>query len=230
MLTSPKQYDGLIGTIRERGGTRLEDRRQLALAAFQMTSEYDRAVADYLGRSLAPQHETAAPAMFPKVLECRFLLRSSLRYGENPHQKGAFYVESAAHGPNLATATILHGKELSYNNLLDLDSALRLVRLFAEPAVCILKHNNPCGAAVAGETAVAFERAYEGDPVSAFGGIVAANRPVDRATAERMCQPGTIPGGDPRSRLRRGCPGMVDDQAELAEQRPPDRSRSTHRP
>jgi phosphoribosylaminoimidazolecarboxamide formyltransferase / IMP cyclohydrolase len=113
-----------------------------------------------------------------------------LRYGENPHQKAAFYVEPGGRGPNLATARMRHGKELSYNNLLDLDSALRLVRQFQEPAACILKHNNPCGAATAAEPAKAFERAYEGDPLSAFGGIVALNRPVDRSTAERMCEPG----------------------------------------
>jgi phosphoribosylaminoimidazolecarboxamide formyltransferase/IMP cyclohydrolase len=99
-------------------------------------------------------------------------------------------VEPNPGGPNLATATVRHGKELSYNNLLDLDSALRLIRQFAEPAACILKHNNPCGAATAKDPATAFERAYEGDPVSAFGGIVALNRPVGRATAERMCVPG----------------------------------------
>ena len=85
---------------------------------------------------------------------------------------------------------MLHGKELSYNNLLDLDSALRLVRSFAMPAACMIKHNNPCGAAVASNLSTAFEHAYDGDPVSAFGGIVALNRPVDRPTAERMCQPG----------------------------------------
>ena len=127
---------------------------------------------------------------FRKTLNLDFTLRSPLRYGENPHQRAAFYVEPAPGGPNLATATVRHGKELSYNNLLDLDSALRLIRQFAEPAACILKHNNPCGAATAEDAATAFERAYEGDPVSAFGGIVALNRPVDRAAAERMCVPG----------------------------------------
>ena len=105
-------------------------------------------------------------------------------------RQAAFYVDPHARGPNLATAEVLHGKELSYNNLLDLDSALRLIRMFAEPAACILKHNNPCGAAIAGDLATAFDRAYEGDPVSAFGGIVGLNRPVDLATAERMGKPG----------------------------------------
>jgi phosphoribosylaminoimidazolecarboxamide formyltransferase/IMP cyclohydrolase len=190
VLTSPDQYDAVIAAIRERGGTSVAERRRLAHAAFQMTGTYDRAIAEYLGRSFAEPGASATPATFPQVLECRFVLRSPLRYGENPHQKGAFYVELAPRGPNLATASMRHGKELSYNNLLDLDSALRLIRQFSEPAACILKHNNPCGAAVAGDAAEAFERAYEGDPVSAFGGIVAANRRVDRAAAERMCQPG----------------------------------------
>jgi phosphoribosylaminoimidazolecarboxamide formyltransferase / IMP cyclohydrolase len=190
VLTGPDQYVGAMATIRERGGTSLEDRRGLALAAFQLTSSYDRDVADYLGRTFAPPGDADSSPPFPETLDLRFSLRSELRYGENPHQRGAFYVEPAAQGPNLATAAIRHGKELSYNNLLDLDSALRLVRQFAEPSACILKHNNPCGAATADEPAEAFERAYEGDPLSAFGGIVALNRRVDRTTAERMCQPG----------------------------------------
>jgi phosphoribosylaminoimidazolecarboxamide formyltransferase/IMP cyclohydrolase len=119
-----------------------------------------------------------------------FTFKTKLRYGENPHQKAYFCVEPGTRGPNLATAEILHGKELSYNNLLDLDSALRLIRQFAEPAAVILKHNNPCGAAQADNRAEAFELAYEGDPVSAFGGIVGMNRWVDRQTAERLCTPG----------------------------------------
>ena len=157
VLTSPEQYDAVAAAIRERAGTSLEDRRRLALAAFQVTSTYDRAVADYLGRNFVAPGEADQSLPFPQILEYRFELRSPLRYGENPHQRGAFYVEPAARGPNLATATVRHGKELSYNNLLDLDSALRLVRYFDEPAVCILKHNNPCGAAVADDMSEAFE-------------------------------------------------------------------------
>jgi phosphoribosylaminoimidazolecarboxamide formyltransferase/IMP cyclohydrolase len=188
VLTDPDQYETLTSSLRERGGTTPEERRRLALAAFQRTAAYDRAVSAYL----APRFldDTPIPGPFPDDLRLHFTLRSRLRYGENPHQWAAFYVEPTTGGPNLATATVRHGKELSYNNLLDLDSALRLIRQFAEPAACILKHNNPCGAATAEDAAAAFERAYEGDPVSAFGGIVALNRPVDRATAERMCVPG----------------------------------------
>jgi phosphoribosylaminoimidazolecarboxamide formyltransferase/IMP cyclohydrolase len=188
VVTGPDQYNGLITSIRSHGGTTLEDRRRLALAAFRRTGEYDRAIAAYLDRTVDALSE--APATFPAALNLHYVLREPLRYGENPHQQAAFYVESVVHGPNIATATIRHGKQLSYNNLLDLDCALRTVRSFAEPAACILKHNNPCGAAIDHELANAFERAYEGDPVSAFGGIVGLNRVVDRPVAERMCQPG----------------------------------------
>src|SRR4051794_13830681 len=166
-------------------GTSSEFRRRLALAVFERTASYDRAIAAYL----AGQVPSTEPPPYPARLQLDFQLRSPLRYGENPHQTAAFYAEPGATGPNLAEAAILHGKELSYNNLLDLDSALRLVRLFAEPAAVVLKHNNPCGAAEAGTLAEAFELAYEGDPVSAFGGIVGCNRPVDRATAERLAVP-----------------------------------------
>jgi phosphoribosylaminoimidazolecarboxamide formyltransferase/IMP cyclohydrolase len=187
VATSPEQYPALIEAIRADGGTRLEQRRWLARAAFARCGAYDDAIAAHFTGVLDPTH---ADPPFPRALGLHFTLRASLRYGENPHQRAAFYVESAAQGPNLATAAIRHGKELSYNNLLDLDSALRLVRLFARPAAVVLKHNNPCGAALGDTLADAFERAYEGDPVSAFGGIVGLNRPVDLATAERLAAPG----------------------------------------
>jgi phosphoribosylaminoimidazolecarboxamide formyltransferase/IMP cyclohydrolase len=180
VLTAPDQYPRLIAELRERGGTTLALRRELAAAVFERTARYDRAIAGYLARSIGQ-----APLFAPL-----FELRQQLRYGENPHQQAAFYVEPANRGPNLGTARVLHGKELSFNNLLDLDAALRLIRGFAEPAACILKHNNPCGAAVSASLAESFELAYEGDPVSAFGGIVGLNRTVDRATAERMSVPG----------------------------------------
>jgi phosphoribosylaminoimidazolecarboxamide formyltransferase/IMP cyclohydrolase len=188
VATSPAQYEGLVAAIRERGGTCFDERRQLALAAFRATARYDRAIAEYLAGVVIGDDQ--GTPRFPDRLELAFTLRQPLRYGENPHQSAAFYVEPEPRGPNLATAVLLHGKELSYNNLLDLDSALRLVRQLGDRAACILKHNNPCGAAVAEDVATAFERAYEGDPRSAFGGIVGLNGRVDRSTAERMCQPG----------------------------------------
>ena len=199
VVVDPDQYPALIEQIRVLGGTTLAMRRSLAAAVFEKTARYDRAIADYLASSAAGIDRP----LFPPVITPRFERRGVLRYGENPHQRAAFYVEPATGGPNLATATVIHGKELSYNNLLDLDGALRLVRLFAEPAATILKHNNPCGAAVADTLAEAFELAYEGDPVSAFGGIVGMNRPVDRATADRLVVSGRFieaiiaPGFDP---------------------------------
>lgn len=186
VVTSPDQYPGLVQRIQSLGGTTADDRLSLARTAFDHTGRYDQAIAGYLAAFDIP----AAADAFPAVLAPRFDLRQTLRYGENPHQRAAFYVEPGAAGPNLATARVVHGKEVSYNNLLDLDAALRLVRNFDEPAACILKHNNPCGASVSAETAEAFELAYEGDPLSAFGGIVGLNRSVDAATAARMCVPG----------------------------------------
>ncbi len=187
VVTSPEQYPDVIAQIRDQGGTTLAFRQALTLAAFEHTARYDAAIARYLATS---DGTGIVEGPFPPLWDQQFRLRTTLRYGENPHQRAAFYVEPNSKGPNLSNAGILHGKELSYNNLLDLDSALRLVRLFAEPAAVVLKHNNPCGAAVAADLASAFERAYEGDPVSAFGGIVGLNRPVDRATAELMATPG----------------------------------------
>jgi phosphoribosylaminoimidazolecarboxamide formyltransferase/IMP cyclohydrolase len=186
VVVDPDQYAELIDQLASHGGTTSVFRRKLAATVFEQTARYDRLIADYLARV------TSEPPgdVFPVNLAPRFERRAVLRYGENPHQRAALYVEPGTRGPNLATARSIHGKELSYNNLLDLDSALRLVRHFAEPAATILKHNNPCGAAVADSLSEAFELAYEGDPVSAFGGIVGLNRPVDRATAERLCVSG----------------------------------------
>jgi phosphoribosylaminoimidazolecarboxamide formyltransferase/IMP cyclohydrolase len=188
VLTSPDQYPSFIEQLEATGGTTLTLRRRLALAVFEQSARYDRAIADYLGREVGG--ESVGVDVFPASIAPRFERRAVLRYGENPHQRAAFYVEPGSKGPNLANAEILHGKELSYNNLLDLDSALRLIRFFDGPAATILKHNNPCGAAEADTLAEAFELAYEGDPVSAFGGIVGINRPLDVATAERLCVPG----------------------------------------
>ncbi len=189
VLTNPEQYPTLMASFQRNGGTTLLERVEFARAAFRSTGAYDTAIGNYLA-SIAPGSSNASTSAFPQTLCPRFELRQPLRYGENPHQSAAFYVEPEPGGPNLATATLRHGKELSYNNLLDLDSALKLVRQFAEPAACILKHNNPCGAAIGHDLAEAFELAYDGDPVSAFGGIVGLNRVVDLTTAKLMGKPG----------------------------------------
>jgi phosphoribosylaminoimidazolecarboxamide formyltransferase/IMP cyclohydrolase len=122
-------------------------------------------------------------------LTLSFKLKQALRYGENPHQKAACYIEPSARPDSIAGAEVLHGKELSYNNFLDLDSALNLVREFEGPAAVVLKHNNPCGAAVAATLSAAFAKAYEGDPLSAFGGILGFNREVDEQTALAITEP-----------------------------------------
>jgi phosphoribosylaminoimidazolecarboxamide formyltransferase/IMP cyclohydrolase len=186
VLTAPDQYEEFLTELESRGGTTLAFRKRLAAAVFERTARYDRAISDYMAETTSEDRSSPFRPAFAPLFE----LRQTLRYGENPHQRAALYVEPSPLGPNLATARIRHGKELSYNNLLDLDSALRLIRQFADPAACLLKHNNPCGAAVAQTLDEAFELAYEGDPVSAFGGIVGLNRVVDAPTAERMCVPG----------------------------------------
>ncbi|MCL4107047.1 UNVERIFIED_CONTAM: hypothetical protein GTU68_050278 [Idotea baltica] len=154
-------------------------RRKLAAAAFRMTADYDQAIAAYMEKiTAAPQDETSDS------------LQTSLRYGENPHQSAAFYVEENPAATSVAKAVQKNGKELSYNNLMDLDSAKAIASEFSEPAACVIKHNNPCGCAIADNLADAFENAHAGDPVSAFGSIIGLNRDVDLATAERLCEPG----------------------------------------
>jgi phosphoribosylaminoimidazolecarboxamide formyltransferase/IMP cyclohydrolase len=128
-------------------------------------------------------------ASFDLQLRPQFEMSQHLRYGENPHQQAAFYVEPGITRPCVSTAEQLHGKELSYNNILDLDSALNLAREFAGPACVVVKHNNPCGAAVSAKLADAFNAAWDGDPLSAFGGIIAFNRPVDADTASALMDP-----------------------------------------
>ncbi|TWU12281.1 Bifunctional purine biosynthesis protein PurH [Symmachiella macrocystis] len=187
VVTSAAQYDSVLSALKA-GPLSEELRRKLAAAAFEMTARYDRAIANYMAGVTAEGDEDAAT--FPQTLSLDYERRATLRYGENPHQQAAFYVEPRAGESTLAATQQLHGKELSYNNLLDLDAALELVREFTAPAAVVLKHNNPCGAAIGDTLAAAFEAAYAGDPISAFGSIIGFNRPVDLATAEQMCDPG----------------------------------------
>ncbi len=182
ILTAPEQYPAVIEELKQnQGKISLDTRRRLATAAFVRIAAYDQAISNWFaGLETEP---------LPTVLERRWERRSSLRYGENPHQKAGFYVDPAWPGPSVASARVLHGKELSFNNLLDLDSALGLVREFKEPAAVVIKHNNPCGAAVAATLVEAFQKAYEGDPLSAYGGVLAFNRPVEKATATQITEP-----------------------------------------
>ncbi len=182
VVTSPEQYAAILEEMRAHGGgLTLATRERLAAAAFARTAAYDQAIAAYFARG------SKEDAMAP--LELRFVRHSELRYGENPHQHAAFYAEPGVRHACVATAEKLHGKELSYNNILDLDSAFNLAREFAEPAAVVIKHNNPCGAAVGATLDEAFRKAYEGDPVSAYGGVVAFNREVDETTALQITEP-----------------------------------------
>jgi phosphoribosylaminoimidazolecarboxamide formyltransferase / IMP cyclohydrolase len=184
VLTGTDQYTSIIEELNGNEGTlSLETRRALARAVFERTARYDSAIASYFAATANEDHT------FPETFTATFQRQSKLRYGENPHQPAAFYVEQNAPKDSVAKAEVLHGKELSYNNLLDLDAAWNLVREFIEPAAVVIKHNNPCGAGFAANLADAFQLAFEGDPQSAFGGILAFNRPLDVATAEKLSEP-----------------------------------------
>jgi phosphoribosylaminoimidazolecarboxamide formyltransferase/IMP cyclohydrolase len=186
VVVDPGDYSRVLGEIRERGEVSAATRFALARKAFAHTAAYDGAIASHLGRLSAPD---APLADFPDTLHLSATLAQALRYGENPHQKAAFYAVDGAGRPSLAAAKILQGKELSYNNLLDLDAAMRLCAEFTAPAAAIIKHTNPCGVAVSAQgSAEAYRRARETDPVSAFGGIVAVNRPVDGALGREMSE------------------------------------------
>jgi phosphoribosylaminoimidazolecarboxamide formyltransferase/IMP cyclohydrolase len=183
VVTSPEQYAAVLDELRANAGALgLATRWRLAGAAFARTAAYDRAISAYFAKE-------AETDDFPGLLELRFEKKMPLRYGENPHQPAAFYVEPGVAHACVATAEPLHGKELSYNNILDLDSAFNLVREFAEPAAVVIKHNNPCGAAIGATPEEAFRKAYEGDPLSAYGGVLAFNREVDEATATEITEP-----------------------------------------
>ena len=178
IVVSPSNYASVLRHLEEDGGLTAEGRQHLAAAAFAHVAEYDAAISAWFHRD----HE------FPPRVASAFARKQELRYGENPHQAAAFYVPVGDTPRGLGGAEQLHGKELSYNNLLDTDAAMGMVADFDEPCVAVIKHTNPAGLAVADDLAVAYARALEGDPVSAFGGIVAANRPVDVATAEQIVE------------------------------------------
>lgn len=194
IATSPDQYDEILQEVEANGAISLELRRRLAAAAFAHTATYDTAIAAWFAEQTAamtPEVPTEGNGELPATWSLRLRRKTSLRYGENPHQSAAVYEvagQDTAH--TLLTAKQLNGKELSYNNLLDLDSALAIVRGWNEPAASVIKHNNPCGAASNGDLAQAARNALDGDPVSAFGSVLAFNRMVDVATAEVLAEPG----------------------------------------
>ncbi len=197
VVVDPSQYGRVVEELEAAGGLSRRTRWQLAREAFARTAAYDAAIATHL--SGLPDDPDAAPSdhpadPFPGVLVMPLVKRQTLRYGENPHQRGALYAEAAAGAPDgsgrlgraFRAAASLQGKGLSYTNLLDLDAAWGLVRDFGPPAAVVIKHTNPCGAATGRDAAEAIARAREVDPESAFGGIVGINRPLDARAAEAV--------------------------------------------
>lgn len=180
VVVDPADYARVLEALRA-GTVPSAIRRELATKVFQHTARYDSLIAAYLGREADPQ-----AARFPAILSLQFERVDLLRYGENPHQQGAFYREPDAREPSASKAQLLHGKAMSYNNYLDANAALELVKEFRETAVVIVKHNNPCGVAVGATPVEAYVRARETDPMSAFGGVIAFNRPVDLAAAKEL--------------------------------------------
>ncbi len=180
VVVDPADYGEVAAAVRESGDLSLELRRRLAVKAFAHTSAYDAAVHRYLS--------TLDAHPFPDRLLLQFEKISDLRYGENPHQLAAFYRDPKSAEPSVARAEQLQGKELSFNNILDFDAALSLVLDLGPGACAIIKHGNPCGVAMGDEPALAFRRALECDPLSAFGGVIAFKERVDRAAAEAVTE------------------------------------------
>ncbi len=190
VVSSPTQYDRVISIINEHNGaTTLKLRADLAAGAFSRTAGYDAAIASYLSRRGGASGAAGDP--FPEVLRLAYLKVDALRYGENPHQDAALYRDPASTGPSVVNAELLHGKRLSYNNILDAAAALELVKELRRldrdsVGAAVIKHRNACGAATAPTVADAVDRALVGDPLAAYGGILAVNRPIDLPAAQRL--------------------------------------------
>ncbi len=178
VLVDPADYATVIEELTSTGSITLETRKRLAAKTFRHTAAYDAVIAGYLTEQV---EET-----FPEQLTVTYEKLSSLRYGENPHQQAAYYKQALAQEGQLVTAKQLQGKELSYNNIQDANAALEIVKEFSEPAVVAVKHMNPCGVGIGENVFNAYQKAYEADPVSIFGGIIATNRPIDAETATQM--------------------------------------------
>ncbi|MGX2944641.1 bifunctional phosphoribosylaminoimidazolecarboxamide formyltransferase/IMP cyclohydrolase [Enterococcus alishanensis] len=178
VVVDPLDYETVLQEFAENNETSLATRKKLAAKVFRHTAAYDALIAEYL--------TAAVEVAEPEKLTLTYDLKQTLRYGENSHQKAAFYQDAIPVSYSIASGKQLHGKELSYNNIKDADAALRIAREFSEPTVVALKHMNPCGIGTGKTIFEAYNYAYEADPVSIFGGIIVANREVDLATAEKM--------------------------------------------
>lgn len=180
VVVNPADYDHILSEMKINGGALTQATRfDLAVRTYEHTATYDGAIANYLGKIVSGSE-------FPRSFSSQFHKKQDLRYGENPHQNAAFYVDKHPQEVSVSTATQLQGKELSYNNIADTDAALECVKSFSEPACVIVKHANPCGVAIAGSLQEAYQLAFQTDPTSAFGGIIAFNRELDAATAQKI--------------------------------------------
>ena len=178
VIVDSEDYPTVLAELKENGSVSKTTNRRLAAKVFRHTAAYDAVISEYM-TELAEEEN-------PESLTVTYELKQSLRYGENPHQKAAFYKKPLGSVFSIAEAKQLHGKELSYNNINDADAALQIVKEFKEPAAVAVKHMNPCGVGVGATILEAFEKAYEADSTSIFGGIIALNREVDKATAEKL--------------------------------------------
>jgi phosphoribosylaminoimidazolecarboxamide formyltransferase/IMP cyclohydrolase len=181
IVVNPARYESIIAELKEAGELSLQTKRFLALEAFQHTAQYDAAISHYLTDAFGAEPLAGEIAFGGQKIQ-------ELRYGENPHQKAAFYRSGIPVSGTVANAKQLNGKELSYNNIVDVDAAWQLVNEFAQPATVIVKHTNPCGTAIGATLEEAYARAYAADSVSAFGGIIAVNRVLNKATAEQIVE------------------------------------------
>ncbi|MBY6111454.1 bifunctional phosphoribosylaminoimidazolecarboxamide formyltransferase/IMP cyclohydrolase [Halomonas sp. DP1Y21-3] len=182
IVVNADDYDRVIAEMRDNSGALAQATRfDLAVKAFEHTAGYDGAIADYLGRRVE-----GAEDGFPRTYNLQLTKKQSMRYGENPHQQAAFYVEEGASEPSVSTAVTLQGKPLSFNNVADTDAALECVKSFDDTACVIVKHANPCGVAVGESALAAYDKAFATDPTSAFGGIIAFNVPLDADTARAI--------------------------------------------
>ena len=185
VVVDAADYPTVLEELRATGAVAPSTRFRLAAKAFEHTARYDGAIANFLG---SRDGADGVPEAFPRTLSLQYAKSQDMRYGENPHQRAALYVEATCEEPSVATAAQLQGKALSFNNVADTDAALECVKSFGEPACVIVKHANPCGVAVGAGIRDAYDRAFATDPTSAFGGIIAFNRPLDADTAAAIVE------------------------------------------
>jgi phosphoribosylaminoimidazolecarboxamide formyltransferase/IMP cyclohydrolase len=195
IVVNASSYSHILAQLEQHKGLALTDRFDLAVQAFEHTAAYDGMIANYLGAVIEGEQDitgdaeqTVDASAFPRTFNSHFIKSQDMRYGENSHQQSAFYVEANPTEASVSTAKQLQGKALSYNNVADTDAALECVKSFEEPACVIVKHANPCGVAISENILEAYNLAYATDPTSAFGGIIAFNRPLDAKTASAIIE------------------------------------------